>query len=89
MAPFPLIFLYWQTLDPRIYWFYSLLHCHKQRCVFFPFPRVFLVGATSLVLQQQLSQFLTTFFIRSLAVFFILGALSVKPVSSRSAKQPG
>jgi hypothetical protein len=57
MAPFPLIFLYWQTLDPRIYWFYSLLQCIKpvKRCAFFLFQGHF-VGATSLVLQKQLPQ---------------------------------
>ena len=38
-------------------WFYSVLQCHKQRCAFFPFPGLF-VCATSLVLQQKLSQFL-------------------------------
>ena len=44
------------------YWFYSVL----QICAYFPFPRVYFVGATSLVLQQQLSPFLHVY-IRSLA----------------------
>jgi hypothetical protein len=30
----------WQMLD-CFYWFYSVLHRHKQRCAFFPFPRFF------------------------------------------------
>jgi len=33
---------------------YSEMQCHKQRCAFFPFLVVFFVGATSVVLQQQL-----------------------------------
>jgi hypothetical protein len=45
-----------------VYWFYSVLHCS-----FFPFPRIFFVGAASLMLQRQLWQFFM-FFIRSLAV---------------------
>jgi len=39
------------------YWFISVLQCHKRRCALFPFQGFF-VGATSLVLQQQVSQIL-------------------------------
>jgi hypothetical protein len=37
---------------------FEVLQWHKQRCAFFPFQGFIFVGATSLVLQQQLSQFL-------------------------------
>jgi hypothetical protein len=57
MAPFP-SFIWGMIFTACAVYLVQYAAIHKRRCASFPLSKEFFVGATSLVLQQQLSQFL-------------------------------